>query len=168
MRSRAVVAGVLLALAGCERYHWQNYRSPEGAYTVELPAKPRVENHTLKAKSGAETLTTATVEVSDAAFLSAWGDLPVGIRPDLQQQVADLARQYMGKVTLTQPNELAGSQGLSFTLETAKPQGQAAGRIWQVQNRMYLLLVLGRKVQPDDEEVKHFFESFQLVNPLMK
>jgi hypothetical protein len=169
MRLRAGVVGVvLLTLAGCDRHPWQEYRSAEGHYRVEMPGRPQIENHTIKPGKLTYTMTTAVVSLHGGAYLTAWADLPVGIDPEMRKQVQFIADRYGATVTGTESSELAGSPGLAFTLTTTKPPGEAAGRLWQFKNRLYLALVLGDRVRADDSDVVRFFESFKLIDPLMQ
>jgi hypothetical protein len=168
----AAVAVVMLALAGC--LPWQTYTSTDGAYSVDLPGKPRLQQHTLKKRFDKKeyatyTLNTAVVPLPEGAFLSAWADLPPGVRLDLNNQAQAIAGSYEGTVTATGPApKLEGEPGVEFSLDTRRPPGKGVGRLWQYHNRLYLLLVLGPKVDTQSSEVSRFFGSFQLVDPLMQ
>jgi hypothetical protein len=173
MRWRVLAVGVVtLALTGC--LPWQTYTSTEAAYQVDMPGKPQLRSHTVQRKFDKKeyktyTLNTAVVSLPQGAFLSAWADLPVGIELDLPTQVQEIAAQYKAQVSHEEAApQLAGVPGIAFRLNTTRPAGEGAGRLWQFQNRLYVLLVLGPRVDPHSGEVERFFNSFKLTNPLMQ
>jgi hypothetical protein len=174
MTGRRWVGLALLLLAGCSEVKWQEYSSKDGRYTVEMPGSPKTQTFTeqLKDDKGADlgpiTLNAAVVELPRGAFLAAWADLPPKIPVDLKKSIEALAGRYQGKIK-GQPEdvEIDGFKGKSFVLDTTHPYGQAVGRVYQVQNRLYQLLVLGENVQ-GSSEAERFLKSFKLVNPLLK
>jgi hypothetical protein len=167
MKTRGwLVGSVVLVLAGCAA-PWQEYRSTEGGFTVLLPGTPKVQSHEEKTSRGPITVNAAVVVRSEAAFVAAWADLPPEIPFDLDERLKAIADRYQGEIVKKREIEIEGRPGLEFVLETRKPHGQAVGRIVQIHNRLYRLLVVGSRVE-GSSEVEGFFRSFKLVNPEMK
>jgi hypothetical protein len=174
------VAGVavgLLAVTGC--LPWKTYTSKEGSFKVDMPGKPQLQQDTLKKRFNKKdyatyTLNTAVVTLHDGAFLAAWADVP-DISLDLNNQAQQIADQYgrpdqpKSPVTvLPERPELDGVKGVAFTFHATRPAGEGVGRLWQFPGRLYLLLVLGPRVDPESSEVNRFFNSFQLTTKLMQ
>jgi hypothetical protein len=163
------LGAALLLLAGCSEVKWQEHASKEGRFTVEMPGSPKAQTFTEQLKDpGPITLNAAVVELPRGAFLAAWADLPPKIPVDLNKSIDALAGRYQGKIK-GQPEdvEIDGFKGKSFVLDTTRPYGQAVGRVYQVQNRLYQVFVLGENVQ-GSSEAERFLKSFRLINPLLK
>jgi hypothetical protein len=167
MKTRGwLVGSMVLVAAGCG-VPWTEYRSADGGFTVVMPGTPKVQSHDEKTPQGKITINAAVVERPNAAFVAAWADLPPKIPLDLDQRLDAVAARYKGEITKKREIEVAGQPGLAFVMDTKKPAGQAVGRIFQVKDRIYQLLVVGSRVE-GSSEAERFFDTFKLINPLMK
>jgi hypothetical protein len=169
MTTRGYLAGaVLLLAAGCGGAQWQEYTSRDGGFKVLMPGAPRQQSHDQETPQGKITFNAAVVELHQGAFVAAWADLPPKIPMNLEDAVKKIAERYGGKVKESKSVEFQGSPGREFVIDsTKKPPGQAVGRIYQVENRLYELIVVGSQVE-GKYETERFLEKFHLLDPLMK
>jgi hypothetical protein len=167
MRARGwLVAAVAVLGAGCARLDWQEYTAPNGQFRVMMPGRPRPQTLTDKTPSGEITLNAVVTELPGGAYLAAWADLPPDLKLDLDQRVQGIATRYGGQVQSVEPVEKDGFPGRAFTIKTTKPAGEAVGRVYQLQNHLYQLLVIGSRVRDSSADVGPFFSSFHLINPV--
>ncbi len=167
MKTRGWLMGcVVLASAGCAA-PWEEYSSPEGGFSVLMPGPPTKESHEQKTRQGVITFNAVVANRPHASYLAAWADVPPGLPIDLDAFLKSLVLQYQGTVQQKREVELAGRPGLAFVLKTNNPQGQVVGRVYHVKDRLYQLLVVGHEAGRPAEAEK-FFDTFKLVNPLMK
>jgi hypothetical protein len=175
------VGAALLVIAGCGGLNWQEYTSNEGGFTVLLPGAGRSKTHTVqpskefkekmeteKTPVGPVTMNTTVVELPEGAFLVAWADLPANMPLDLDARLDALAGRYRGPIARKEKVEFLGTEGREFEIDTRNPPGEAVGRLYQVKNRLYQLLVVGSHVRASSAEVRRFLDSFRLGNPLLK
>jgi hypothetical protein len=164
------MGSVVLVLAGCGGVHWQEHTSNDGGFKVLMPGAPKKESHTVETSNGPITFNAAVVELPPGAFVASWADLPPKVPIDLDKSIRQIAERYRGKVEGTpEALEKDGFPGKAFVLQTQEPAGHAVGRIYQVRNRLYVLLAVGTNVkEKGSAETNRFFDTFKLINPLMK
>ncbi len=173
MKTRGWLAGIVLLLAAGCGTPWEEYSSADGRFKVVMPGVPKESSFNQDTPQGVITFNAAVVDRPHASFLVAWADVPPKLPFDLDKALDTLRAHYSlsdkekAVVKEKHPVEKAGQPGLAFVMDTRKPAGQAVGRLYQVQNRLYQLLVLGSKVE-GSSEAERFFETFRLINPLMK
>jgi hypothetical protein len=164
-----LAASVVLLVAGCGGVHWQEYTSADGGFSVVMPGTPKKESHTVETPQGPITFNATVVELPHGAFVASWADLPPKIPMDLDKSVRQIAARYKGEVKEVRDDQFEGSPGKAFVLKTERPSGGAEGRIYQVKNRLYLLLAVGSDVKgKGSRETERFFSTFKLNSPLMK
>ena len=169
------VAGVvfLVALwpAGCGGggLGWKEVSSADGRFKVQMPAEPAQLKATEEPPVGPITLTTYTVKYKADGFFLGWADLPP--KPPFQTEdlLKGLAKRYdNAEVKSSKEVSFQDNPGREFELETAGGR-KIVGRLYVVKNRLYELIVIGDGPNPPAAaEAKKFFESFQLLDPLMK
>ncbi|MFO0800293.1 MAG: hypothetical protein U0804_22730 [Gemmataceae bacterium] len=179
----AVGAGVLMLLAcggiGGGWYvaaqpEWQEFHSPNGGYTVFMPAKSRPDMGKIVAKQGGNipgvtfegTLLLARLE----EYCIAYGELPPGPRgPADAERVIDAAVEGMkngpqpAQVVSSKPVTVSGYQGREVELRI-KNQARLA-RIVVTPTRVYTVIAGGPFTGPDEPRVRRFVESFKLTEP---
>jgi hypothetical protein len=166
MKTRGWLVGWLMLAAGCAA-PWEHYSSPEGGFTVDMPGPPKKETHDQKTPQGVITFNAVVANRPHASYMAAWADVPPKLPIDLDAFLKSLVKNYQGTVQEKREVELAGRPGMEFVLKTNKPQGQVAGRVYHLKDRLYELLVVGHEAGRPAEAEK-FFETFKLVSPLMK
>jgi hypothetical protein len=167
MKTRGWLAGcVVLAAAGCG-VPWEKYSSPDGRFEIVMPGAPKLGSDNQETPQGVITFHPAVVDRAHASFVAAWADVPPKIPIDLGKRLDVLVGHYQGTNLQKHAIEKAGQPGLAFVMDTKKPVGQAAGQIFQIQNRLYQLLVVGSHVEGSSDS-ERFFDTFKLINPEMK
>jgi hypothetical protein len=141
-----------------------------------MPGPPREKSYNQDTPQGPITFTAAVVDRPHASFMVAWASVPPKLPFDFGKWLDTLRDRYQGEVKEKRLAEKDGQPGLAFLLDTRKPPGQAVGRLYHVKDRLYQLLVVGSKVEGSTDEdriegtaeVKRFFDTFKILNPLMK
>ncbi|QDU20187.1 hypothetical protein [Urbifossiella limnaea] len=153
---------------------WEEFRSPNGGYTVSMPAKARPDMGKIVAKQGGNfpgvtfegTLLLARLE----EYCIAYGELPPGPRgPGAAERVIDAAVDGMkngpqpAQVVSSRPVTVSGYQGREVELRI-KTQARLA-RIVVTPTRVYTVIAGGPFTGTGEPRVRRFVESFQLTEP---
>jgi hypothetical protein len=160
-------------LAGCGgggKAEWKEVHSKEGGFTVTMPSAAKQDKlEQDKTPVGPITLVVHSAEGGKDTYRAEYADLPPKVPfDDIKEFVQPIATRYEGKVTKEEGIEVAGHKGWAFEMDAQKPKGHVAGRVFIVKNRLYQLLVVGPDVSGSSADVKKFFDSFKLDDPLMK
>src|SRR5262249_40817420 len=136
-----VVVAVLLT-SGCSggKKDWQPLSDETGKFSIELPGKAKQQAFS----NGEFTGTAWAVDMKNGAYMIAYVDLPVGTPYDYNVGVNGIAGKYTGTVVSTKDIKIDGTTGKEFEINIKKPApGHAAGRLFYVGNRLYMLQALG-------------------------
>lgn len=161
----------VFAVVGCGggAAEWKEINSQEGRFTVRMPGSVKEEKlQQEKTPVGPLTLIVHVSESGKDTYRVEYTDLPPKVPFELADFVQPIAARYDGKVTEEKEHEFAGHKGRAFEIEAQKPKGYVTGRVYVVQNRLYQLLAIGPNARASSAEVKKFFDSFKLIDPLMK
>jgi len=165
---RCFAAAVLVALAACSpELDWREFTSPEGQFTVMLPARPTRESRELVLAGAKVRMQMVTAQVSGTAFGVGYADLPSAA--DAARTVSEirdaLTRNLGGRVISERPVDLDGATGIEFQVEGAA-QGspmRLAARVVAAGNRFYQVVVVGRAERVTGVDLTLFPGSFKLV-----
>jgi hypothetical protein len=154
-----VVTAGLLVSGGSDPTKWQPLSDPAGKFSIELPGKAKQQSLPIGEHKG----TVFVVEVNNGAYMIAHVDLPPGTTYDYNAGVKGIADKIAGTVTTSQDVKIDGTTGKEFEMTVKNPAGHAAGRLFYVGNRLYILQALGSSVRLSDADVQQFLKSFKLI-----
>lgn len=164
------LAAFLLTGCGGGKAEWKEIHSKDGRFKVTLPSAAREDKYQAeKTPVGPLTFVVHLGEAGKDTYRVEYADLPPKVPYDeLKDFVQPITTRYEGKVTKEEGIEVAGHKGWAFEIDAQKPKGHVAGRVFVVENRLYQLLAVGPEVSGSSADVKKFFDSFKLDDPLMK
>jgi hypothetical protein len=170
-RVAGVVFLVALLPAGCGGggLDWKEVTSTDGRFKVLMPAEPVQQTVKEEPPVGPITVYFSTVKYKSDGFFAGWADLPPKPPFATEDLLQGVAKRY-DHATVKSSKEVTfqDNPGREFELESAGAR-KIVGRLYVVKDRLYELLVIGDGPRPPAEaEVKRFFDSFQLLDPLMK
>lgn len=166
--------GIIGAVVLAGRPNWQEFRSPTGNFTVDLPAKARPDMAQIAGKQGAfkpgvtceGTLLLARLE----EYCVVYGDLPPGPRgPADDDRILNAAlegiknAQPPGRVISEKPITVSGFRGREVELRIGEQRRLA--RIVLTPRRIYTVIAGGPFTDPDDANVRRFIDSFKITEP---
>lgn len=144
---------------------WQEFRSPEGGFSVLLPGEPKLAVNPPDANGHAEH--RYSIEQGDSAFIVAYDDYAPGhVNPASASAVLPKAQDALlkamgGTLRSEGPVTLDGLPGRQVTFATAD-HNIGRVRIYIGQNRLYQLWYLGPAGQESRPAVDRFFDSFKI------
>lgn len=163
----------LAMLAACgSRSEWQDLVVPEGGFAVLMRGQPEYVRQQLDTPAGKMSAHLYSADRPDAYYAVGYSDYPLALvlaaSPD---QIFAGARdtwvkRIQGKLSGSSPLKLAGKYpGLRFTAEgTFKDKETFVdGRLYLVDQRLYQVIVMGRKSELSQGVVNRFLDSFQLI-----
>jgi hypothetical protein len=148
---------------------WKEFTPPDKSFRLLLPGQPKDQSQTLATPFGPLLLKILSVGVGSNEYGVGYLDLPPQLAaqplgPYLTSVRDGIIRSYEGKVQSERiVQHLGSNMGREFSFEMKKPRGTGAARIFRVENRLYQLLVVGRWLSPESEDVQKFFDSLTLT-----
>jgi hypothetical protein len=145
---------------------WREFEDPDKRFRVEMPGVPVLRNE--PTQNPANPVTMHVVDLHHSTFIVGHVDIP----PDEFHRLSlsdrfDGGREGMLKQT---PNsKLISQKNITFEGHTGREyqigvprQGRLVVRHIAVENRLYLMIVAGRRFTPETNEVRRMFDSFRL------
>jgi hypothetical protein len=162
----------LASLASAQSTEWINFSSPEGRFSVLLPAQPTFESNPGEIE-GKDAKTGATLpgkvrftsnlymsRGSGEAYLVGWADYEAGFKFDTQGEIAANRDNFVNgiKAQLVSQRKitLGGNPGLEFTAKKDAMNIQA--RVYIFGRRPYILVAMS--ADPAVPNADKFFTSF--------
>lgn len=166
--------GVIGAVVWAGQPRWEEYRSPNGGYTAELPAKARPDMAALAANHGPVepgvtyegTILLGKLE----EYRILYGELDPDVRADSTDE-ALLDEMVKNLRDEPPPAEIVASKDVTVSGYKARElrirvEGQnALVRIVVTRTRWYTVIAGGPLTGPDEPRVRRFVESFKLTEP---
>jgi hypothetical protein len=143
---------------------WKRFTSKEGAFTILMPGKSKVENAT-RVISGIqmEVHTISAWSRTGGYFSVAYADAPMPTSIDVGERMLEAQRQVL---THGDDNRMLSAEKMTVNGYSARQykavveEGlQADEKLYLVGRRLYILLVVHDK-GGDEGDVKNFFDSF--------
>jgi len=182
-----VITLLLGATAGCGKSDWQDFKSAEGNYSVQLPPG-KSEDKTQSYQQGLKVHAQVVV-LDKATFLVSFIDLPPEIPLDYAAILEGMTGQVGGKVIKLRDWTIDGHKGkeveMSITSTPFYPVGWVASaankgkrlewwfnrnragfasmRMVVINNRLYQIVAIGEETDFENADVKKFFDSFKLI-----
>jgi hypothetical protein len=171
-RSLLLVCAAAALLAACGG-SWQEVAPPEGGFSVMMHATPRFEKSDIETPMGTITGHWYAVEVSESVFGVGYSDYP-------QQVVANVAPKWMFTTVreswVKRINGKLVGEGEEIRLDRLHPgmdfsaRGELRGyevllrgQLYLVGNRLYQVIVFGRRETLPRGDIHRFLASFKLV-----
>ena len=166
---RKILAAVLslstvsIAFASQE---WTRFSPPDGRCSVSTPVKLEgtIENVNDRL-IGPYTFQMFQGRAGEVLYGVAWVDygepMKLTVQGELRANRDNLLRELGATHIRTTPISLGGNPGIHFTGETKSIL--ITSRVYVVGSRPYLLLVMTRKRENREVEIKRFLDSFQLT-----
>jgi len=175
-----VIVGGVIGLGSCvmcaglmpllKRVNWQQFDSKNGGFAVELPAKPR-KDMTMRGLKPNQSF-----KIEGTHLWNRGEDYGILYRDIDSSRQRDCDNNVAFKLAV---NELVASglqaKGDSTELEkngfstreynfTSSHGGTYSALVLVADTRMYILIVGGQSTQPDGNNVRYFFNSFNVTN----
>lgn len=161
---------------------WINYSSPEGRYTVSLPAQPKItsqESATAEGTKFPQYLAMVT-EPGDVVYIVAYFDALPGTTFSQENARDGMVAAVKGKLVNETAISLSGYSGrelnISTMLGTDEPKAGTEAidaveyfdkaRFYEVEKRIYVLQLLAPKSLWGSElkaKAAKYFDSFQII-----
>jgi hypothetical protein len=145
---------------------WIRVSSPEGGFSVLMPAQPTATDST-GTSSGGGPFTNHMLSVQDSKriYAAMWSDYPPNTKHDVPATIKaernGFLRSMNAKLISETTISLHGYDGNEFTAEVE--DGSAVkGRVYIVDNRLYMLIAVDTKGNGDQPSVERFLTSFEL------
>ena len=111
-------------------------------------------------------------DADNAGFLAAYFRIPViptdkaGYDQFFKTAVAGFVKSGAGEVKSEKEIQFGNFEGREYGMEMPSPAGATAPgvmRVYVVQDRFFMLVIVGPGFTPDSTETKAFFDSFKLA-----
>lgn len=145
-----VLAALAATLTACSsKPDWTEYQHPSGRLTIRFP--------TATTPAGNGSGTGLRVLWNKTTFAVSWADADNLTEEDFMKEVGKGA-EGLGTVKGSAKVSADGLRGMEYTLMTG--DGPAFARYLRKENRIYLLLISGPKLDPAAEIPQAFLASF--------
>jgi hypothetical protein len=154
------------AAPGTPASPWVTLTSEAGNFSVLMPELAKDESETTSSANGrTSTSHHFRVKTVRGMFLVGWVDYDPEfnfvVQSELQNNRDNFVKGLNGTLLNTTRITINGNPGLEFTVETAESIYKT--RVYAIGRRSYLLFAQTLKGQDDSDNVKRFFDSFQLL-----
>ena len=174
VRRLALVAGALL-LPGCGGGSKpEPYANEPGNFRVLMAGKPGHSKQTLSSAAGELSLTSMeSVDDDQIRRIVVYSDLPLPIVQSsdpnllLEGGIRGMSGNGQWTVEKQEPLTLDGHPGREVRFGVNSPSTSEKGtgkvRIFLIGNRLYQAIMVGPATKVNEEELDHFFKSFELL-----
>jgi hypothetical protein len=171
-----------LALSGQTPDDWIAYTSPEGRYSVSLPAQPKLSTQEATATTGEKfpQYLASVVDTGDVLFMIGYFDTLPGTAFSADAARDGMVKRINGTLISETPISLDGYSGRELKVSTTPtPQPPAEGakpaepvqyivraRFYEADKRIYIVqLIFPKSLESDALAAKatKYFDSFQVV-----
>jgi hypothetical protein len=170
-----VLVSTALALSIQKSGEWIKYTSPEGRYSVSLPAQPKLTTQEATAADGQKfpQYMASVIEPDDVVFVIGYFDSVPGTIFSADAARDGIVKRINGTLISESAISLSGYPGREFKILTkpapAKPAAIAyvvRARLYEVDKRVYLLqFIFPQSLESDALAAKalKYFDSFQVA-----
>ncbi len=167
----AILVGVMgSGVVAQENSGWTSFTSPEGRFTVLMPAKPKIEVKDTDTAQGTLPLHLISASNENAYFLISYNDFP-NVEEANKQAALEAGRtgaieSMGGELVSERKISIGNNPGLEFSAKKISEGSEiiANARLYFVGHRLYQLLVLAYKPHADSPDIQKFLTSFELAN----
>ncbi|MBC8030467.1 MAG: hypothetical protein H7Z16_10180 [Pyrinomonadaceae bacterium] len=157
------------ALSVQEPAEWIKHSSPEGRYSVLLPAQPTIGTQESATADGEKfTQYKATLVEGNGVYLIGYFDCVAGTTYSLDKGRDGMVEAVKGTLLSESAISLGGSPGRELKVAARTPNGTEfilSTRIYDVDKRVYVLQFVSPKSEDGNGSAKatRFFDSFQVT-----
>lgn len=168
--ARAWILGLLFGLfAACtaQAQGWGEVRPPGGGYRVEMPTAAKFDTDDITLPDGRKAVIYQAIsEYRDAAFLATYVDYPPDMiaRGTPESHLNNAVNGTASGATLAGQRNIVigGNKGRDYVV--FRPDGLSMSvRNALVGNRLYQIIVVGKRGMEQNPDTKRFLESFGLI-----
>ena len=168
-----LLAAALVLVAACGGPAWREVSTPDGGFRILMRGDPRVEKRDLDTPVGKITGNWYATELQESVFGVGYSDYPAQVLGSMapRRMFMTVRESWVKRID----GRLQGD-GTDIKLDKAHPgmefiaRGQLQGhdvylrgRLYLVGNRLYQVIVFGRKDTLPPSDVNKFLASFALV-----
>lgn len=165
-RILAVVLSLSTVSSGFAYQEWTRFSPAEGRCSISTPVK--LEGRIEKVNDrliGPYTFQMFQGQAGEVIYGVAWVDygepMKLTVQGELRANRDNLLKELGATHIRTTPISLEGNPGIHFTGETKSIL--ITSRVYVVGSRPYLLIVMSRKRENREVEIKRFLDSFRLT-----
>jgi len=166
-----ILCAIVLVISGCDISGWKQYVSPEGGFSVKMPAEPKAQKIILDTEVGRTYLNIYILNRKDDEFVYSIGyvDYPASL---FQLKKADkilddgrdgAVRNIKGKLISESKIAIDKNPGREVTIESTIGDAVLKAKFFLVGQRMYQLMVTTSKKMSNSYQIKKFLDSFELI-----
>ena len=173
MRKVAIVLLVFISHSlglGVQQHNdWIKYKSPEGRYSILLPAQPDVGTQEATAATGEKfTQYKAAVLDSGVAYMIGYFDYPSGMVYTVDKGRDGMIQALNGTLLDEELISLGGVSGRQFRILAKDPSAGEyviRARIYDVNQRVYVLqFIVSKATEAENvDKAARYFDSFQIT-----
>jgi hypothetical protein len=172
--SCALVAALTVLTPAALRADWTNFTAPGNEFQVNLPGEPAVQKQEMPTPFGKMKMTMYIA--NDAETNSIVGvvscALPQAIAKQFKETpeagldgfVEGMISGVNGKKTSSKEVKMGTYTGREFEASIYEGEGKLFGRVFVVEDKAYMLMVMAPKDQNVKGDIRKFYGSFK-VNP---
>jgi len=150
---------VVVTTVGCGGSpNFTEFSSPEGKFTILMPGTPEKKTQDALGLK----LVMYGANVRNGAYAAGYADIPPGTPVDLHGAVDGIAKGQAGKILSEKDVTVEGATAREFEVESTKPKGHVAGRVFVINNRLYQIFAAGSNLRLADADIQKFLDSFKL------
>lgn len=147
---------------------WSKFTSPEGGFSIQVPAAPVRETKThTDAKVGEFTTNLYIARADREIYVFGWVDYAPTFKFDVRGELEANRDKFLAgikaKLLDTTTVTLGKHQGIEFTAEL--PNAAIKSRVYVVGRRPYQLIVITPAGRDATQNVTRFLTSFELTPP---
>lgn len=141
---------------------WAKFSSPEGRFSVLMPAKPLREEQTKETRGAKVVMRFFTAGSQQGVFIVAYADYKMG--PAKQELDANRDSFLRGmKATLVSESDITLQENPGREIKAERDRLSIRSRIYLVGGRYYQVVALTAATLPGNLEADKFFASFELT-----
>jgi hypothetical protein len=166
MKRIASLGVVLIAttVAFAFQSNWVKFQSPEGRFSVLLPAQPKETKETTQSPVGPYTTTLFISKGAGETYIAAWIDYDPSLKFDDQKELEANRDNFITGVkgTLVSSNNIVFRGYPALEFDGTTPTYSFKSRVYIVGKRPYMLLASYLKAAESSQNINKFFSSFEV------
>jgi hypothetical protein len=173
-KARAAASVLALLLAGAafqDKPAWEEFKSVEGNFSIQLPAKPEEAKQPISEGGLKLSVVMYVSTLGEMVYLASYTDYPEGKRDPERIATAALGgflKSIKAKATEQKKSEFAGAKGVTCTFSVPESTMTGEVRIHYVGNRLYQIVAMAVKDGYKKDDAQKSLDSFKLLDESKK
>jgi hypothetical protein len=166
MRTRffsiTLILAAFIAQAPAQTPPWTKFSSPEGRFSVLMPASPMPEEQGKDTRFGRVTMYFFTAGTEKGIFIVAYADYTMG---DVKQELDANRNSFLKgmKATLVSESDIKLQENPGREIRAERDRLSIRSRIYLVGKRYYQVVAITPATLPGNLEAEKFLSSFELA-----